>query len=122
MRVANKARKRSPCGMRGIVWSGARWGDRYCATRAATEDALDIMKLVLPGQAFFRCFYPSYRSHILPETVEAPAKESFLVHQHSRISILGCAEALHASVQVHEVEDPRLQNLNAGEHELCRGP
>ena len=100
-------------------WRGM--SDHYWTTREATEDNLEIMKLGLSGQAFFRRFYPAYRSHILPETVEAPAKESFLVHQHSRISILGCTEALHASVQVHEVEDPRLQNLNAGEQELCGG-
>jgi hypothetical protein len=31
------------------------------------------------SQAFFRVLYPARGSNVLPETVEAPAKESFLV-------------------------------------------
>src|SRR4029077_633369 len=80
------------------------------------------MKPRLSGlQAFLRFFYPARCSNILPETVEAKTKKPFLVKQHARISVLGCAELSNAVLRFHIVEDPRFQNLNPGKHQLCSG-
>src|SRR5262247_3348150 len=73
------------------------------------------------GQAFLRFFYPDRGSNILPETVEAKTKKSFLTQQHSGISVLGCAELSKGPIRLQIVKDPWLQNLDARKHELRDG-
>src|SRR5207245_11642557 len=80
------------------------------------------MKRRLSGlQAFLRFFYPARCSNILPETVKAKTKKPFLVKQHTRIGVPGRAELSNAVARLHIVEDPRLQHLNHGKHQLCGG-
>ena len=67
-------------------------GSGVKAKETGDGSLLEVVKPGFSGQAVLRLFYPARRSDILPETAEAKAKKPFLVQQHARIGVLGCAE------------------------------
>src|SRR5262245_36118562 len=108
---------------------GKRQLDRTdCAVRhmlQPRDDTRRVLQEMEPsfsgGQTCLCFFYPTRCSNILPKTIEAKAKKSFLLQQHSRIRVLGGAELSQGPIRLQVSEDPRLQNLDSGKHELRNG-
>ena len=75
-----------------------------------------------PGEAVL-CLPDAFGgSKILPKSVKAKTIERLPGGQHPRVGLPGRAEFMCSRFRVHIVEDLRLEDLYAGEHQFANRP